>query len=82
MLCGKYSGNGSLSATLSTAFVQDGGVMQCNTIHDLPNRGNTKTVYFIKSEDASYRWDEENSKYFCVGRDYNEIEVIICGGNA
>lgn len=39
-------------------------------------------VYMIKEENASYRWDEENSKYYCIGRDYNEIEIIICGGNA
>lgn len=83
MLRGTFSNNGSLSANLSTAFVSSGGnVSQYNTIYDLPNRGSSSTVYFVKEEEACYRWDEENSKYFCVGRDYNEIEIIICGGNA
>lgn len=49
---------------------------------ELPNRGNVAIAYIVADENATYRWDEENSKYFCVGRDYNEIEVIICGGNA
>ena len=83
MLKGTFSRVGGLSANLSTAFIHTGGeVKQYSTIHDLPNRGSSSTVYFVASEDACYRWDEEYSKYFCVGRDYNEIEVIICGGNA
>ena len=82
-LSANLSGVGGLSANLSTAFLNTNGeVKQYSTIHDLPNRGSSSTVYFVTSEDACYRWDDDFSKYFCVGRDYNEIEVIICGGSA
>lgn len=77
---GKVSG---LSANLSTAFVEGKAkVLQFSSIYDLPNRGNSESLYMVGEENACYRWDEDNSKYFCVGRDYNEIEIIICGGNA
>lgn len=49
---------------------------------ELPNRGKANTIYIVTEENASYRWDEANGKYFCIGRDYEEVEIIICGGNA
>ncbi len=49
---------------------------------ELPNRGMTNTIYIVTEENASYRWDETDGKYFCIGRDYEEVEIIICGGNA
>ena len=74
---------GVLNARLSTAFVDGGGGTQSyNSIFDFPNRGKANILYISREDNSSYRWDEENSKYFCVGRDYEEIEVIICGGSA
>lgn len=61
---------------------QGGESVQVNTRAELPNRGVASTVYIVADENASYRWDEANSKYFCIGRDYEELEIIICGGNA
>lgn len=67
-------------ASVSTESGTD-AVTQVQTRYELPNRGKSGKVYFVKDENATYRWDEENLKYFCVGRDYREIEYIN-GGDA
>lgn len=76
---------GELIGILSVASVAvesgTGQTIQVDNRAELPNRGSSDSVYFVKDENATYRWDEENSKYFCVGRDYTEIKVI-CGGKA
>ena len=59
-----------------------GNSVEVQTRSELPNRGEKSTLYVVASENATYRWDEENSRYFCIGRDYEELEIIICGGNA
>lgn len=56
--------------------------MEVKTRGELPNRGKSSVIYIVADENASYRWDEDNNKYFCIGRDYEEIKIIICGGNA
>lgn len=56
--------------------------VEVSTRSELPNRGVSSTVYIVTGENATYRWDEENSKFYCIGRDYEELEIIICGGNA
>lgn len=58
-----------------------GGAVQVETLANLPNVGSENTVYFVKNENATYRWDEAGLKYYCTGRDYREIKVIN-GGNA
>ena len=72
---------GVLDARLSTAFI-GGEVKSYDSIFDFPNRGDADSLYISTKDNSCYRWDGENSKYFCVGRDYEEIEVIICGGSA
>ena len=58
-----------------------GGAVQVESKTNLPNVGSEGTVYFVKDENATYRWDETGLKYYCTGRDYREIKVIN-GGNA
>lgn len=58
-----------------------GGAVQVEALANLPNVGSENTVYFVKNENATYRWDEAGLKYYCTGRDYQEIKVIN-GGNA
>ena len=57
------------------------GVVNVNTRAELPNIGVENCIYIVKEENATYRWDDTNLKYFCVGRDYQEIQIIN-GGNA
>ena len=56
-------------------------VVEVKTKGELPNFGNSNNLYYIKDENAIYKWDSQLNKYSCCGRDYNEIDTIN-GGNA
>lgn len=73
-----------LEGQLSTSFVtkEGGTAKQYGSLFDFPNRGSSDSLYISRDDNSVYRWDEANSKYYCVGRDYSEIDTIICGGNA
>ena len=57
------------------------GAVQVENKASLPNVGSEGVVYFVKSENATYRWDDTDVRYYCVGRDHEEIKVIN-GGDA
>lgn len=46
-----------------------------------PNIGNKDTFYIDTTADITYRWDNVKLKYFKIGSDWHEIE-LISGGNA
>ncbi len=52
-----------------------------NSIYEFPNRGTENSLYIVKSENKSYRWDESAKRYYCVGSDYKEIKIVN-GGKA
>lgn len=54
-------------------------VSQYQSIYDFPSVGNKNKIYIDKSTNSIYRWDDEAVKYYCVGSDYNSIEVINGG---
>ena len=56
-------------------------VTEAPTISQFPSIGEENHTYVCLSENATYRWDSENLKYVCTGRDYNNIKKIN-GGNA
>lgn len=56
-------------------------VFPAKTRFEFPNVGNIYTMYIATDENKSYRWDDENLKYYCVGSDYQDIKIID-GGNA
>lgn len=68
-------------ADLETKVNQAHGSVTVKSYGELPNVSSADIVYIIEDENAIYRWDATNLKYFSVGRDYNEIEVIY-GGSA
>lgn len=68
-------------ADLETKVNQAHGSVTVKSYEELPDVRSADIVYIIEDENAIYRWDATNSKYFSVGRDYNEIEVIY-GGSA
>lgn len=51
------------------------------TYLEFPNIGNSEKLYVDTTNNKTYRWDSKNLKYFCIGSDYNEIEIIY-GGSA
>ena len=50
-----------------------------DTIYSFPTVGNEAFIYIASKENRTYRWDNDNSKYYCIGSDYNEIKLINCG---
>ncbi len=56
-------------------------VEQYGSYYDFPTVGEPHVLYVDTSDDATYRWDADNLKYYCVGRDFTNIQVID-GGNA
>ena len=58
-----------------------GGALQVRTRQELPPIGGENCVYFVTSENATYRWDNDSLRYIACGRDYSEIKIIN-GGKA
>ena len=56
-------------------------VSQYQSIYNFPSIGDKHTIYIDKSTNRTYRWDDDNLKYYCIGSDFNNIE-IISGGNS
>lgn len=47
-----------------------------------PTIGKEGKIYVDIKNNQSYRWDDENLKYYCIGGNYNDIETINGGGAA
>lgn len=47
---------------------------------NFPTVGMTGLLYIDTENNSCYRWDDKQLKYFCVGMDYTQIEIIN-GGN-
>ena len=78
-LTGTLSSTGALTGTLSSGVIDNTKILQFDSIYEFPNRGDTGKIYIDTSENATYRWDESGSRYYCVGRDYTEIDTITGG---
>ena len=71
---------GKMNAGVS--LIVQSHIYQFASIYEFPNRGTVDSLYIVNGgENASYRWDEETQRYYCVGRNYEEINNII-GGKA
>lgn len=47
----------------------------------IPNSGWEKDIFLDTTNNKIYRWDTTDMKYFCIGSNYDDIEVIN-GGSA
>lgn len=45
-----------------------------------PKIGQENVIYIDNEENALYRWSDADLRYYCVGRNYEEIDIIN-GGN-
>ncbi len=54
-------------------------VEQYGSYYDFPTVGEPHVLYVDTSDEAAYRWDADNLKYYCVGRDFTNIQVIDGG---
>lgn len=56
-------------------------VLEYPSLLQFPTVGKTKKVYIDKQNNKSYRWDDDNLKYYSIcGSDYNDINIINGGG--
>lgn len=44
--------------------------------YEFPSIGDSECLYIAVDENATYRYDDTERAYFCVGRDWKEIEAI------
>lgn len=47
-----------------------------NNRYEFPSIGKPNMIYVAKDENKTYRFNEDSLTYYCIGSDYNEIEVI------
>ena len=77
MLHGKLSQNkGNLYGTLAAQLLCTASFANKA---DFPVVGNENTVYIAQDENAMYRYNADDMYYYCIGRDYTEIEFINGG---
>ena len=46
---------------------------------NFPSIGSESVIYVDKTANKSYRWDDNDLKYYVIGSDYNDIELIDAG---
>ena len=49
-----------------------------NNRYEFPSIGKPNMIYVATDEKASYIFDTTQNIYYCIGRDYNEIDSIKC----
>lgn len=57
-------------------------ILRYQSIHEFPNIGDESKLYISTSTNSLYRWDVTSIKYYCIGSDYNNIEVINGGSSS
>ena len=55
-------------------------VIQVVTFLEFPNMGKDHCLYIDQTANKTYRWNAEDLKYYCVGSDYEAIEIVDGGG--
>lgn len=55
-------------------------VQEYDSFINFPTIGMKGQLYIDEENNSCYRWDDKELKYFCVGMDYTQIEIIN-GGN-
>lgn len=63
---------GGVQKTASTIVKE----LTFNNRFEFPSIGRSDLMYVATDENRTYRFDEESLTYYCIGSDYNEIEVI------
>ncbi len=73
---GGISDNQNISGNVDKAeniYVKE---IEFNNRYEFPSIGKENMIYVARDENKTYRFDEESLTYYCIGSDYNEIEVI------
>lgn len=56
-------------------------VITKSSVSEFPSVGNEACVYVDKSQNRQYRWDDTVLKYYCIGSNWSDIQIIN-GGSA
>lgn len=51
-------------------------IVQRETYLQFPIVGKPNAVYFEKSTNTVWRWDDSSLKYYCVGANYEDVKYI------
>lgn len=51
-------------------------VITADSYLEFPTLGDAECIYIDKVNNRVYRWDNANLKYYVIGSDYSEIEII------
>lgn len=54
-------------------------VLEYTSSIQFPTVGKINTIYIDMNGNKIYRWDDDNTKYYCIGSNYEEINLINCG---
>lgn len=54
-------------------------VITASAMTSFPKIGNVLCIYIDKETNRSYRWDDENTKYYCIGSNQQDITIINGG---
>lgn len=56
-------------------------VKSYTSLMNFPTIGETEYLYVDVTNNKSYRWDDDNLKYICIGSDWEQIEVVDGGSS-
>lgn len=77
---GILSGSATVVGEVTAPTVVDKSIIkQYASCYEFPNQGKVINLYISIADNKAYRWDSTEMKYYCVGSDYDEIEMIYCG---
>ena len=75
-ISGGINSNGYVEGSVEKAeniYVKE---TEFNNRYEFPSIGKPNMIYVAKDENKTYRFNEDSLTYYCIGSDYNEIEVI------
>ena len=75
-ISGNIGNNGAVNGDIQKAeniYVKE---TEFNNRYEFPSIGKPNIIYVAKDENKTYRFNEDSLTYYCIGSDYNEIEVI------
>lgn len=51
-------------------------VIDAESYLQFPSLGTSECIYIDRGANRVYRWDDSTLKYYVIGSDYNEIDII------
>lgn len=51
-------------------------IVQADSFSHFPLIGKENAVYIDQGTNSLYRWNDEKLEYYCIGTDYNDINLI------